>query len=191
MPKPLKFALFAIVLLLLGISAHGTVATWRAESTVVPPSLTTGSLELLAGGEAKYDFTELAGNQLVPGAFTQAPLTISNSGTVDLTYRLDGASDAAASPSAADRALAGAVKLSIYSGMDQQACEADQPLTGEALYSGPLDPAANFAKARVLSAKPAAASETLCVRLSVPEGATQAASGGQIKLSLRFTGQQQ
>ncbi|MFJ2350420.1 hypothetical protein [Glutamicibacter sp. NPDC087673] len=190
MPKPLKFAIVAVVLLLLGISAQGTAATWRAESTVDPPALKTGSLALLAGGETEHQFAKLSGSELIPGAFTQAPLLITNAGTVDLTYQLDGAVNATASPTAADRALSSALQLSIYSGMDQAACEADQPLAGERLYAGPLGSTASFAAARVLRAAPAMANEALCIRVSVPSGAPQTASGGKVALKLGFAGQQ-
>ncbi|QDY66491.1 hypothetical protein [Glutamicibacter halophytocola] len=190
MPKPLKFAICAAVLLLLGVSAQGTAANWRAESTVDPPALTSGSLALLAGGEAKYQFLELAGSELIPGSFTQAPLQISNAGTVDLSYQLNGAVNSAASPSSADQALAGALRLSVYAGMDPAACEADQPLAGEALYAGPLGSAASFASARVLGAEPVPESESLCVRVSVPSGAAQSAAGGRVELALKFAGQQ-
>ncbi|WP_440103676.1 hypothetical protein [Glutamicibacter mishrai] len=190
MPKPLKLALCAAVLLLLGISAQGTAATWRAERTVDPPALTSGSLGLLAGGEARYQFTKLAGSELVPGSFTQASLAISNAGTVDLSYQLAGAVNSAASPNAADQSLANALRVAIYSGMSPAACDAYQPLTGELLYTGPLDAAARFEKARVLSAEPTPASEDLCVRVSVPAGAVQSAAGGKVALTLSFVGQQ-
>lgn len=190
MPKPLKFAICAAVLLLLGVSAQGTAANWRAQSTVDPPALASGSLALLAGGEAQYQFLELAGSELIPGSFTQAPLQISNAGTVGLSYQLNGAINAAASPSSADQALASALRLSVYAGMDPAACEAGQPLAGEALYAGPLGSAASFANARVLDAEPVPESETLCVRIAVPSGAAQSAAGGTVELALKFAGQQ-
>lgn len=190
MPKPLKFALVAAVLLLLGISAQGTAATWRAEITVDPPSLRTGSLALLAGGETEHQFANLSGSELIPGAFTQASLVISNAGTVDLSYQLDGAVNATTSPTVADRALSSALQLSIYSGMDRKACDDDQPLSGEQLYTGSLGASASFAAPRVLRAEPAMATETLCVRVSLPSGAPEAASGGKMALELGFAGQQ-
>lgn len=190
MPKPLKFALVAAVLLVLGISAQGTVASWRAESRVDPPTLTTGSLSLLAGGVEDYQFANLSAGDLIPGAFTQASLEISNAGTVPLSYELDGAVNSVASPTTADQALANVVQLSVYSGMNKATCDADQALTGEKLYTGPLGANASFATARELAARPGASNEILCLRVAVPEGATQTASGGKLSLQLRFSGQQ-
>ncbi|UYQ77159.1 hypothetical protein OF385_14210 [Glutamicibacter sp. JL.03c] len=190
MPKPLKFTVFALVLLMLGISAQSTAASWRAESIVDPPALKTGSLSLLAGGSVDYPFATLSGSGLVPGSFTQAPLVISNAGSVDLAYRLNGAVNTLPSPSASDQALFGSLQLSVYSGMDSAACEADQALAGVQLYRGAVGANASFATARVLRAEPAAASETLCVRLSLPAGATQGAAGGKAAVTLTFAGQQ-
>lgn len=189
MPKPLKFALVAAVLLLLGISAQGKAASWRAESQVDPPTIKTGSLSLLAGGAKDFQFTKLSGSALIPGSFTQAPLAMSNAGTVALSYQLDGATNSLASPTAADRALANAVQLRIYTGMDQTAREAGQSLTGQQLYVGPLGTDASFASARELGAGSTNSTENLCIRVSIPSQAPQSASGGKLSLNLRFTGQ--
>ncbi|PRA04515.1 hypothetical protein CQ010_06235 [Arthrobacter sp. MYb211] len=194
MPKPLKFALIAAVLLVLGLGAQGTVASWRAESSVDPGTLQTGSLQLLAGdgvnGMQHYQFSQLSSGNLVPGQFTQAPLVISNGGTSDLGYRLDGAVNAATSPTAADIALSEASQLRIHAGMPASACEAGQPLSGEQLYAGSLGDAAEFAAPRPLPAESAGGEETLCVRVSLPAGASQTAAGGKLELRLGFVGQQ-
>lgn len=194
MPKPLKFALIAAVLLALGLSAQGTVASWRAESNMDPGTIRTGSLMLLAGddgnGTQHHQFIKLNGTNLIPGRYTQAPLVISNGGTSDLAYQLDGAVNAASSPTEADTALSGASQLRIHTGMSASACEAGQALSGEQLYSGSLGVAAEFAAPRLLSDEGAGGEETLCVRVSLPASASQMAAGGELELRLSFVGQQ-
>lgn len=195
MPKQLKVALAAAVLLVLFMSTQGTAALWRAEGTTDAGSVKTGNLHLLAGDGAKaeenYTFAELARSNLVPGTFTQAPLNITNGGTTDLDYNLVGASTSPASPTTADSALGAVSILSIYSGMESTDCTNNQPLTGSPLYEGPATANATFQEVRALAAEGSSASaESLCVRIAIPADAPQAASGGVINLVLNFVGQQ-
>lgn len=191
MPKQLKAALLAAVLLVLFLSAQGTVASWRAEGTVDPTQITTGRMELLVGGSKSYDFTEQRFQNLVPGGFAQAPLTLSVAGDTGLNYDLAGASSAPDTPTAADKALSSSVVLSIYSGMTAENCTNQQNLSGEKLYQGPVTQDARFGSVRPLEiAGSQTSSENLCIRLAIPSGTPQSASGGRIKLVLNFVGQQ-
>lgn len=198
MPQQLKIAAIAAVVLVLGISALGTAASWRADGNIDAGLISTGSLSLTAGNgtsaQQDYGFTELTeanGTNLVPGAFAQAPLTLSNAGTTQLNYALVAAPGILSSPTTADTALAAAVVLSVHSGMSSADCKAGQPLSGTRLYSGPLGADAKFAAPRSL-AKPGAgtSAEVLCVRLAISSGAPQTAAGGKLNLVLRFSAEQ-
>lgn len=195
MPKPLKFAFAAAVVLVLGLSAQNTVAAWRAEGQVDAGSIKTGSLSLLAGSGTEsgkdYVFRELQTQNLLPGSFVQAPLTISNAGTTPLAYGLTGITTGTDSASAKDKALAAAARVAIYADVPPGSCTGTQQVTGQLLYSGSLAAGASFASPRGLSAAgTAGASELLCVRLSLPSGAAQSAAGGRMTPTLSFTGQQ-
>jgi alternate signal-mediated exported protein len=196
MPKQLKFTLVAAVVLALFLGAQGTAAVWRAERNIDAGTMRTGNLLLLVGAEPKeaanYEFIELDGSNLVPGQYVQAPLMLSNGGTTDLLYNLVGASAKPETPTDADTALADSSILSIYAGMTAVACDGRQALSGQMLYKGTANSTAKFAVARpLLSENGDASKENLCVRLSVPSNAPQAASGGSLKLVLNFVGQQQ
>lgn len=195
MPKPLKFAAAAAVVLVLGLSTQTTVAAWRAEGQIDAGQVRTGSLSLLAGNGSSaakdYVFAELNSQNLLPGSFVQAPLTISNAGTTPLVYGLAGITTGTASGSAKDQALVGAGTISIYAAVPPASCTGTQQISGQLLYSGPLNASAAFASPRELSAAGTpSASEALCVRLSLPAGTSQAAAGGRMAPTLSFTGQQ-
>lgn len=191
MPKQLKAAMLAAVLLVLFLSAQGTVASWRAEGSIEPTTISTGRMELLVGGSKAYDFTELNSKSLVPGSFAQAPLTLSVAGDAALNYDLAGVSSEPDTPTAADKALASSAVLSIYSGMSAESCTNQQNLSGEKLYQGPGTKDARFTSVRPLEISGSqASSEHLCIRLAVPSDTPQSASGGRIKLVLNFVGQQ-
>lgn len=190
MPKRLKVALAAAVFLVLVMSAQGTAALWRAEGPVSPGVITTGNLSLAVGtgetGSQDFAFTQLAAANLTPGGFTQAPLTVGNSGTVALSYALAGALSVTPAPGSADDELAAAVELSVYAVSDSAACAAGTPSGGAALYKGPLGAAA-VTQPRGLEAS---SNETLCINVALPANAPQTAAGGALILELMWRGDQ-
>ncbi|PQZ94907.1 hypothetical protein CQ018_06085 [Arthrobacter sp. MYb227] len=195
MPKQLKVAIAAAVLLVLFMSSQGTAALWHAKGSMGVGSISTGSLYLLAGNASKaqqdYAFTELNRTNLIPGQFVQAPLVISNGGTTDLAYDLAGASTFPTSATAADKALSTHSVLTIKAGMSAPSCAARNALT-DPLYKGPANAAATLGKVRNLSAgEDSSSSETLCIRIEIPSHTPQAAAGGKLNLVLNFVGQQQ
>jgi alternate signal-mediated exported protein len=195
MPARLKAILAAAVLVALLAGAQGTAALWRAQGAIQGGTVTTGNLVLLAGNgtttAASYAFTQLNTSALVPGGFAQAPLTISNGGTTDLAYTLNGASTAPAVPTAADKALAAAAVLTIRTTTDAAACTAGGDLgPSPVLYSGTPGASASFSAPQLLPAGSGADSQLLCVRVGLPAGAPQGAAGGVMDLVLSFRGDQ-
>ncbi|MEV8143320.1 hypothetical protein [Specibacter sp. NPDC078709] len=191
MRKILVTALAAAVFVVLFASAQGTAALWRAEAQLEPGAITTGTLSLAAGdgvtNEQNFGFSSLNTSVLAPGGFVQAPLTISNTGTTALTYTLAGAHSVTTAPSAADTELAGAVVLSIHGTAEAAVCTADSPSAGVELYQGSLSAGAAFAQGRELAPD---ATETLCVRVALPEKVEPIAAGGSIELQLGWRGDQ-
>lgn len=196
MPKPLKFAFVAAVLLALFISAQGTAAVWRAQGNIDAGTVKTGNLHLLVGpgdqAAQSYQFEQLNGANLAPGQFLQAPLTLTNGGNTDLLYNLVGATATSQDPTAADVALANSSVLSVYAGMPASSCSNREGLTGQMLFSGRANSSSTFVAPRQLQAQGAPAEhEVLCVRLAIDSDAPQTASGGVLHLVLNFVGQQQ
>lgn len=113
-----------------------TGALWRDEASLDPGTVTTGSLELLAGGEpGTYVFDALSAANLAPGETSTAPLTLTNSGTTDLTYELGNVTVASAQ-TPADVELAGSLTLAVTT---KASCGATVPESGvHTLYEGPL-----------------------------------------------------
>lgn len=190
MSKRLKLALAAAVALVLFMGMQGTAALWHARVQVTPGTITTGALGLAAGNDVAsaqdYVFTELQTSSLTPGGFVQAPLTISNTGTVGLRYSLAKAQSATPAPTAANTALADAVVLSLQTVPQPPDCTASTPNNGTLVTKSKLGQA-SFAQTRGLAP---GSSETLCVQLALPGGAPQAAAGGTVLLVLSFRGDQ-
>ena len=141
---------------------------------------------------ADYIFSELNATDLVPGGSTTAPLTLHNRGTVALTAALSGIRAAGPPSNAADAALRDAAQLSIQEVSAPEQCQNGPELGGVLLYNGPLSATATFQQPLPLL-PPAAAGpseRSLCVRLSLPANAPQAAAGGALTLVLTFTGEQ-
>ncbi|WP_104108832.1 hypothetical protein [Arthrobacter sp. N199823] len=190
MRKILMSAVAAAVLVVLFASAQGTAALWRAEETLKPGTITTGTLSLAVGNgswaSADFPFEALDTQTLGPGRFVQAPLTISNTGTTTLGYSLVGAASATTPQSAADAALAAAVVLSVHVTDDSAACAADASSPDPSLYEGSLAGAA-FAEAGDLQP---GEGELLCVRVALPANASPDAAGGKLQLVLTWRGDQ-
>ena len=195
MPNQLKVAFAAAVLLVLFMSAKGTGALWHDEKSIDAGTITTGNLSLLLGNGSEtkqnYEFVDLNGSNLVPGDFVQAPLTVSNGGTTNLSYNLVGATTAPATPTSADTALSAGTVLSVYAGMDRADCAARRTLTGSRLYVGPASSGITLGQPRPLATGGSAVStEVLCLRVEVNPTTPQTAAGGRLHLTLDFTGQQ-
>lgn len=187
-----KATIAAAVLTALLLGGQGTAALWRDGENIQAGEVTTGNLRLLAGngapGQISYAFTALNTTSLTPGGFTQAPLTISNGGNSPLMYVLSSA-HAGAATAPADTAIAQAAVLSLFAVTNSAQCSGAGDSPGTLLYQGALV-AASTTVARPLATQGSSASEALCVRLSLPRDAPQSASGGNLALTLTFTGEQ-
>lgn len=194
MRKILLAALAAAVLVVLFASAQGTAAFLRAQEQLTPGTITTGRLALEAGNGAtsavNYTFAALNTAALLPGGSVQAPLTISNTGEVNLDFALAGAHSATVAPTAADTALAAAVVLTVHAVTDSGACSSGVLTPGLALYQGQLSPTATFSPRLLTAPAGQGSAQILCVRLSLPSNAASGAAGGSLALVLTWRGDQ-
>ena len=172
-----------VAALVLG-SAATTGALWNDAVSLDDSQVRSGELSLLNGDEANqtssYAFTALAGANLAPGSYAQAPLVIANGGTVDARYRLSAVSASGAASVATELNLRATVVSTAANcptgvGVGEPSGETEQ------LYDGPL-PADGTPTFRPLAV---AARETLCLRVSLDSDA--AAGDQQDSASVTFT----
>lgn len=147
------------------LSAQQTGALWTQSQTVDAGTIHSGVLDLSVGGAglSSYPFTALAGANLLPGGYAQAPVKVFNSGNVQMKYRLLNGSQS--NP---------AVPLDLTASIvpNEAACPATgNPSGATQVYSGPLI-GANFAERAV---EPGA-TEVLCLRGTVGASASPNAS---------------
>jgi hypothetical protein len=147
------------------LSAQQTGALWTQSQTVNGGTIHSGILDLSVGGSglSSYPFTALAGANMLPGGYAQAPVTIYNSGDVLMKYKLqNGIQSNAAVP----------LDLTVSAVATAAACPATGNPTGATqVYAGPLI-GASFAERTVQPG----ATEVLCLRGTVGAAATPNAS---------------
>lgn len=152
------------------ISAQQTGALW---SQTVPvgdgATIHSGILDLSVGqgGTADYPFSALAGANLFPGGYAQAPVTIYNSGNVLMKYRLQSASQSN---------TAVPLDLTVSTVAAESACPAQGAPTGATqIYQGPMVGAQAPSAPQWRTVQPGA-SEVLCLRGTVGAAAAANAS---------------
>ncbi|WP_458116768.1 hypothetical protein [Arthrobacter sp. D2-10] len=187
MKKKLWLAVAGTVVLIVVATTGTTGALWHDEAELNPGLVTTGSLELLAGGEpVTFPFDALTAKNLAPGDAVTAPLTITNSGSTKMTYKLEsvstGAANAATS-STSDSELASALTLSVS---DDATCDGTAPESGvETLYEGALSTGSSAVRPLAPSS-----SVELCITVALQEEAPATASTGAISATFIFRGDQ-
>ena len=178
-----KFGIAAAgaVLLVVAGTAGGTGALWHDNAALSPGTVTTGSLELLAGGTPEsYVFTTLSTDNLAPGASVSAPLALRNGGSAEMLYQL--ADVATATSTAADSLLAAALTLIVT---DDPVCNGTAPESVDTFYRGPLTGGA-FAGSRLA---PSSAVD-LCITVELSADAPIEASQGTTAATFTFRGDQ-
>lgn len=168
--------------MVLGLGAVGTLAAWTDESTATA-TFSAGTLDLKLGTLPDGPFTDtvtlttLDMPTMYPGASKAGMISVSNSGTVPLSYTLAGAGTGT---------LGAALKVSVYAGgtaannASTGSCSgtllgtADLPLVGTLISS-----------ARTL---PATSTESLCLLVKLPSTAANALQGTTSTATFTFTG---
>ncbi len=181
MKNRLWLALAGTVVLVVLATTGTTRALWRDEASINPGTVSTGNLELLAGGQPEnYVFTALSASNLAPGHEVSAPLTISNGGSTDLVYRLAGV--ATATSTAADRDLEAGLSLIVT---NDTACGDGSTGNVATLHQGPLA-AASYTGTQLAPSS----SARLCLTVSLADDAPLSASQGTVTATFTFRGDQ-
>ncbi|MBZ5738493.1 hypothetical protein [Nocardioides mangrovi] len=146
----------AALLVLLG-PVRGTQARWSESEALTGTAVRTGALDLRVDGQDALALPALSGTDLLPGAVLTRIVTISNAGSVPLTYTW-----ASSGTDPDGRHLAAALDRSWRS-VTGGAC-------GSALPAGPRSLAPG-------------ASESVCLRIALPDDASASVAGSTTRLT--------
>ncbi|MDQ4096689.1 MAG: CalY family protein [Actinomycetota bacterium] len=183
-----KFTTARIILAgtaLIGIVWAGTFASF-SDSGEASSTFTAGTIDLLVGGDPddSYAFTSLEMQNIKPGDVKYAPLTVTNSGTLNLSYTM---TTSATNPDTKE--LRDTLALEARTVANEAACDSGgsgfNASTTTVIPSGALSAAA--ISARTLSA---GASEVLCFKVALPSSAGDALQGATTVATFSFTGTQ-
>ena len=166
----------------LGIGSIGTFAFWTDSVTVSGTTFTAGTLVLnVNGSHSPAAYTSLNITNMVPGNTTAGILTVKNNGTAPLKYL-----GSAAATDTAPLGLGAALTVKItadaaVTGASPTATCAGTALsgTGTALNTSFITPGRLLAPG---------ATETLCVQVTLPSGASTTLQGGSTAVVFTFTG---
>ncbi|MFC7446751.1 hypothetical protein [Rhodococcus daqingensis] len=151
------------------LSGQQTGALWSKSETLDAGTIHSGVLDLSVGqgGATDYPFTALAGANMGPGGYAQAPVPIHNSGDVLMKYRLQNAAQSSA---------AMPMTLTVSAVASEAACPAQGDPTGATeLYNGPMIGAQAPAAPQWRSVEPGAG-EVLCMRATIGADAPHSTS---------------
>jgi predicted ribosomally synthesized peptide with SipW-like signal peptide len=166
----------------LALATPGTYAHWTDEVQVGGTTITSGTLDLRVDGQDQVSgYTALNIAPMVPGNSTAAVLTIRNNGTAPLKYT------AATSATNADgKSLGAALVLKATGDATSTGTTPATTCSGAALLgtasslNGPL-----LSTGRLLAP---AASEKICVQVTLPSTAASALQGATTTIGITFTG---
>lgn len=163
-------ALGALSILVVG-SATG--ALWSSTQNVGAGTIPTGTVTIVNGDTTTqshdYDFAALAGSNMAPGSYAQAPLVVKNAGTAPIDYYLSGWT-------ATDPLLQDNLILTVTVAPTPSSCTPDaSPQPGTSIDPGTPRPLASDS------------AENLCIRLTLSTDAPQQLSGDQTANQVTFT----
>jgi alternate signal-mediated exported protein len=169
--------------LLFGVGAAGTFAHWTDDVTMTGITFTAGTIDLKVNNlDTIASYTTLNISNMVPGNTVAGVLTVKSSGTAPLKYT--------ATSTATDsdgKNLRGALTVKVtgdssVTGSSPSATCAGSALsgTGSSLNTGLIT------TGRLLAA--GGATESICIQVTLPSGASSSLQGGTTNVSLTFTG---
>lgn len=157
MATHLRWALAAVAVAGVSVlSVQQTGALWSASADLDGTTVTSGTLNIEVGSSGEtseaYEFSELAGPNMLSGDYVQRPLLVRNTGTAAMQYRLESATLGANLP----------LSLQVTAVSSEADCQASGDAVGTPLYTGLLTEA--ITDNRALSS---GASEILCFRVTM------------------------
>lgn len=173
--------LVCLVLLLVG--AVPAFALWRRNATINGVGLNTGALALRINGANPFTgFTALSFTSMVPTSSTAGVLTVTNAGTVPLSYWAD-----AAASNADGKGLAAALVVKVTGAATVTGSAPSATCAGATISPSATSFTTNFVATRA-NRRPLApgASETLCIQASLPAAAPGSLMGATTNVTFAF-----
>lgn len=159
--------------LVLGLAQIGTMAYWTDESVITGGTFQAGTIDVEVGTPAVDDdppefTTTFALTNMVPGSTKDAPLLVTNAGTVAFTFVVNGS---ATNSGAGTDQLGAALRISVFPSTSAGACTgtamvSNQPVNGTVLPSQPA-----------LAPAPDTNTRQLCFRATLPTDASSDLQG--------------
>lgn len=176
--------------LLGGLAATTSSAYWTDDVGITGTTLTAGVLDLTVNDADPFTAaTALSMSAMVPGSTSAQVLTVKNAGTAPLTYTLSGGLSGA---NAVQFAAASALRLTVVLDGTKSGSGATSTCTGGTVIHGPT-PLTTSGTTLILSRRPAAAlapaaTESLCVQLTLDVAAPSTLQGLTTNVAFTATG---
>lgn len=163
--------------IVLGFGAVSTTAYWTDEARVTGGTFQAGTIDIAVGNppvdnDPPAFTTAFAMSNMVPGSSQDAPLRVTNAGTVPFTFQVDGS---ATNSGGGNNQLGAALRISVFGAHDGTVC------TGSALVT---DVPANGSLLPTQAALAVDGTRELCFRATLPSNAHTALQGQQSVLTL-------
>lgn len=168
---------------LVGLGAVSTTAYWTDQATLTGGTFTAGRLDIKLGNPAVDNnppqfTTDFAMTNMVPGSIKDAPIRVTNSGSIPLVFNVTGT--ATNNGPGADQ-MGAAIRLSVYPSSSGGAC------TGTAIVTGVVPTGTVLPDQAQLAAS---ATRDLCFRATLPANANTALQGRSTVVTLTFNAKQ-
>ncbi|MFJ6094912.1 SipW-dependent-type signal peptide-containing protein [Williamsia muralis] len=169
----------------LGLGAVGTLAAWSDTASATSGAFVIGSVDMKVNGGDSYAFTTLGMTGMTPGSSKAAMLTVSNTGSLAVTYLAK-----ASSPGI----LAPYLRVSVHAGgsaTNTSTTGTCSSTTVVGTTATPTSAGATIVSARPLAGTPAGgtvATDSLCVLVSLVNTTPITMENKSSVLTLAFTG---
>jgi predicted ribosomally synthesized peptide with SipW-like signal peptide len=171
--------------MVLGLGAFGTLAAWSDSATATSGPFVVGTVDMKVHGADSYGFVELGMTGMTPGASKAAMLSVSNTGSLAVTYEAKASSPGVLAPYLhVSVHLGGVATNTTTTGTCSSATVVGATVT-------PTVAGATIFSARPLAGTPAggaAPADNLCVIVSLDNTTPAAMENKSSVLTLAFTG---
>ena len=166
--------------IVLGLGSVGTLAYWTDDATASGATFTSGTIDLLVGGDETdaFDFSAMGVTNMVPGSTEAQTITVNNNGSAPFKYTVTSAATNAGAPN-----LPGALTWRITTGTASGA-DLSRVCSGAVVNTGTgINGSLTSTGRQVLTT----ATETLCFEVTLPTDAPSALQGATTTATLTFT----
>ena len=169
------------------VFASGTFAFWTDNAAISGGSFTSGTLDLQVNNGDSHTTTTLAMTAMVPGSTSAEVVVVKNAGTAPLKYSLQGGLTGA---DAGAYNTAGSLKLTVVLGGTRSGSGNSATCTGGTVLANAVSLTATTTTGIVAARGPlaAAATESLCLQVTLATDAPSTLQGKTAALSLTASG---